>query len=191
MKFSFKLFDKRASKVHVFWEGHKNWQYLHRPTIWQYVITVKSTVKISSIFVSFFENMNFTDKSRFKKDCSINQNFTKPKKWPDLRKENSTNWVFLVVLDSFYLFPKNYFQPTSFLYRNLSAWIKWTFWKLSTCKKLPFSSKPSTFVCASFKCPIKVRLRFPGKNSHLAENGGKGPEPSKSNKVSTYLKWKS
>ena len=124
MKFSFKLFDKRASKNHVFWEGHKNWQYLHRPTIWQYVITVKSTVKISSIFVSFFENMNFTDKSRFKKDCSINQNFTKPKKWPDLRKENSTNWVFLVVLDSFYLFPKNYFQPTSFLYRNLSAWIK-------------------------------------------------------------------
>ena len=36
-------------KVHVFWEGHKNWQNL----------TVNLTVKISSIFVAFLENMNF------------------------------------------------------------------------------------------------------------------------------------
>ena len=26
---------------------------------WHYVVNVKSTVKISSIFVAFFENMNF------------------------------------------------------------------------------------------------------------------------------------
>ena len=30
------------------------------PSIWQYVVTVKSTVNISSIFVAFLENMNFT-----------------------------------------------------------------------------------------------------------------------------------
>ena len=29
------------------------------PSIWQYVLTVKSTMKISSIFVAFLENMNF------------------------------------------------------------------------------------------------------------------------------------
>ena len=31
----------------------------YSPSIWQYVVTVKLTVKISSIFVAFFENMNF------------------------------------------------------------------------------------------------------------------------------------
>ena len=30
------------------------------PYIWRYVVSVKSTVKISSIFVAFLENMNFT-----------------------------------------------------------------------------------------------------------------------------------
>ena len=30
------------------------------PSIWHYVVDVKSTVKISSIFVAFLENMNFT-----------------------------------------------------------------------------------------------------------------------------------
>ena len=29
------------------------------PSIWQYVVRVKSTVKISSIFVAFLENTNF------------------------------------------------------------------------------------------------------------------------------------
>ena len=29
------------------------------PSIWRYVVNVKSTVKISSIFVAFLENMNF------------------------------------------------------------------------------------------------------------------------------------
>ena len=31
------------------------------PSIWQYVVTVKSTVKISSIFAAFLRNMNFND----------------------------------------------------------------------------------------------------------------------------------
>jgi hypothetical protein len=31
------------------------------PSIWRYVVSVKSTVKISSIFVSFLQNMNFTN----------------------------------------------------------------------------------------------------------------------------------
>ena len=30
-------------------------------SIWRYVVCVKSTVKILSIFVAFLENMNFTD----------------------------------------------------------------------------------------------------------------------------------
>ena len=30
------------------------------PSIWRYVVNVKSTVKISSIFVVFLENTNFT-----------------------------------------------------------------------------------------------------------------------------------
>ena len=47
-------------KVHVFWECHKNWQNLHCQFAWQYVVTVKSMVKILSIFVAFLENMNFT-----------------------------------------------------------------------------------------------------------------------------------
>ena len=29
------------------------------PSIWHYVVNVKSTVKILSIFVAFLENMNF------------------------------------------------------------------------------------------------------------------------------------
>ena len=30
------------------------------PSIWRYVVTVKSTVKFLSFFVAFLENMNFT-----------------------------------------------------------------------------------------------------------------------------------
>ena len=30
------------------------------PSIWRYVVSVKLTVKILSIFVAFLENMNFT-----------------------------------------------------------------------------------------------------------------------------------
>ena len=45
-------------KVYVFWEGHKIWQCF--PSMWLYVVSVKSTVKISSIFVAFLENMDFT-----------------------------------------------------------------------------------------------------------------------------------
>ena len=30
------------------------------PSIWRYVVNVKSTGKISSIFVAFLENMNFS-----------------------------------------------------------------------------------------------------------------------------------
>ena len=29
------------------------------PSIWHYIVSVKSTVKISSIFAAFLENMNF------------------------------------------------------------------------------------------------------------------------------------
>ena len=32
------------------------------PSIWHYVVIVKSTVKILSIFVAFLENMNFQKK---------------------------------------------------------------------------------------------------------------------------------
>ena len=31
------------------------------PSIWRYVVSVKSTVKISSIFLAFLENMNFIE----------------------------------------------------------------------------------------------------------------------------------
>ena len=45
-------------KVHVFLEDHKNWPNLHGQFDVHYV-SVKSTVKILSIFVAFFENTNF------------------------------------------------------------------------------------------------------------------------------------
>ena len=32
------------------------------PSIWHYVVNVKSTVKISSVFVAFLENMNFNSR---------------------------------------------------------------------------------------------------------------------------------
>ena len=32
--------------------------------IWRYVVNIKSTVKISSIFVAFLENTNFTPKNQ-------------------------------------------------------------------------------------------------------------------------------
>ena len=53
-------------KVHVFWECHKNWQNLHCQFAWQYVVTVKSMVKILSIFVAFLENMNFMNSKRIR-----------------------------------------------------------------------------------------------------------------------------
>ena len=37
------------------------------PLVWHYVVNVKSTVKISAIFVAFLENMNFKQISR--KNC--------------------------------------------------------------------------------------------------------------------------
>ena len=40
----------------VFQEGHKKIS----PSIWPLLLNVKSTVKISLIFVAFLENMNFT-----------------------------------------------------------------------------------------------------------------------------------
>ena len=33
------------------------------PLIWRYVVNVKETVSISSIFVAFLDNMNFNEKS--------------------------------------------------------------------------------------------------------------------------------
>ena len=42
------MFSKKATKNDKF-----------SPSIWRYVVNVKSTVKISSIFVAFLENMNF------------------------------------------------------------------------------------------------------------------------------------
>ena len=44
-------------KVYVFQEGHKNWWNLHRQFDAEQLL---SKVKISSIFVAFLENMNFT-----------------------------------------------------------------------------------------------------------------------------------
>ena len=35
------------------------------PSIWRYVVNVKSTVKILSIFVAFLENINFTKGMKF------------------------------------------------------------------------------------------------------------------------------
>ena len=44
-------------KVHIFWEGHKFLQNLHKDL--SYVAMVKSTVEISQNFVAFSEYMNF------------------------------------------------------------------------------------------------------------------------------------
>ena len=41
-------------------KGQKNWRNLHRRFDIKYVVSVKSMVKISSIFVAFLANMNFT-----------------------------------------------------------------------------------------------------------------------------------
>ena len=49
-------------KVYVFWEGHKNWKNLHHQFD---IVTVKSTVKILSIFVAFLENMILKAKKPF------------------------------------------------------------------------------------------------------------------------------
>ena len=46
-------------KVGVFYEGLQKLTQ-SSPSIWHYVISVKSRVKISSIFVAFLENMKFT-----------------------------------------------------------------------------------------------------------------------------------
>ena len=54
------IFCSFRLNVYVFREGHKNWQNLHRQfDSMYYVVTVKLTVKILSIFVAFLENMNF------------------------------------------------------------------------------------------------------------------------------------
>ena len=52
-------FETQDIKIHRFWEGHKNWQNLHR-SIWHLLNNIKSTVEIFSIIVAFLENMNFT-----------------------------------------------------------------------------------------------------------------------------------
>ena len=44
------MFSKKATKIDKI-----------SPAIWHYVVSVKSTVKISLIFVAFLENMNFND----------------------------------------------------------------------------------------------------------------------------------
>ena len=46
-------------KVHVFKEGHKNGQNLHRQFDITYAVSDKSTVKISSMFVALLEYTNF------------------------------------------------------------------------------------------------------------------------------------
>ena len=38
------------------------------PSIWHYVVSVKLTVKISSIFVAFLENTSFTFHNYFEKN---------------------------------------------------------------------------------------------------------------------------
>ena len=43
------MFSKKATKI-----------MKSSPSIWRYVVNVKSTMKISSISVAFLENMNFT-----------------------------------------------------------------------------------------------------------------------------------
>ena len=43
-------------KVHVFYEGHKNWQNFHRQFDIYILHNAKSMVKILSNFVSFLEN---------------------------------------------------------------------------------------------------------------------------------------
>ena len=48
------MFYKKATKIDK-----------SSPSIWQYVVSVKSTVKISSIFVAFLENTNFKHWSGF------------------------------------------------------------------------------------------------------------------------------
>ena len=54
-----KNFEKlRNIKVHIFWEGHKILQNLHK-TFLSYVVPVKSKVKISWNYVAFSEYMNF------------------------------------------------------------------------------------------------------------------------------------
>ena len=52
------VYQSTYFKVHVFWEGYKNWQ--NQFDSMYYVVTVKSRVKISSMFLAFLENMNFT-----------------------------------------------------------------------------------------------------------------------------------
>ena len=57
-------------KVHIFWEGHENWQNLHRRCD-TYLVNVKSTVKIWSNFVAFSENMNFNQPHSWREKLSI------------------------------------------------------------------------------------------------------------------------
>jgi hypothetical protein len=45
------MFSKKATKIDEIFTS-----------IWHYVVSVKLTVKISSIFVAFLEKMNFTRK---------------------------------------------------------------------------------------------------------------------------------
>ena len=47
------------------------------PSIWRYVVNVKSAVKILSIFVAFLENMNFKNKAILQYGKSIFSNYVR------------------------------------------------------------------------------------------------------------------
>ena len=60
LNFSFySKLDTFMNNVSVFYEGQKNWRNLHRRFDIMYLVSVKSTVKISTFFVAFLENTNF------------------------------------------------------------------------------------------------------------------------------------
>ena len=59
--------------VHVFYEGHKNRKNLHHQFD-TYLVNVKLTVKIWSIFVAFIENMNFNLQTRPRLRATVSNN---------------------------------------------------------------------------------------------------------------------
>ena len=62
LEFEYHFGNLKWSKVRVFYEGHKIRQHLHCRFDIYYLHTVKSMVKILSIFVAFLDNMNFMNK---------------------------------------------------------------------------------------------------------------------------------
>ena len=51
------------------------------PSIWRYVVNVKSAVKILSIFVAFLENMNFKNKAILQNGKSIFSKYVRNQNW--------------------------------------------------------------------------------------------------------------